>query len=156
MKKKIIISALVLLIIGLFVPIHKTYDDGTESYSALAYKIVKWNRPFYKNLVYSEREVYYFPISLESVEKLWSGMIIDPAFSLLTGIIHHTEDNRILVETVSDTGFFKPGQTVDITDYISDSYSEGEIIEIEYFPSANPSEANIDRIVDIYRAKKRQ
>ena len=156
MKKKIIISALALLIIGLFVPIPKTYADGTKSYNAIAYKIVNWNRPFYKDLVYSEREVYYFPISLESVEKLWSGMIIDPAFSLLTGIIHHTEDNRILVETVSDTGFFKPGQTVDITDYISDSYSEGEIIEIKNFPSANPSEANIDRIVDIYRAKKRQ
>ncbi len=46
MKKKvlIIISAIILVLAILFIPIPKTYKDGgTKEYSALTYKVVKWN-----------------------------------------------------------------------------------------------------------------
>ena len=114
--KKIIIIIIAVLLAGVIIPVPKTYADGTKSYSALAYKIVKWNRPFYKNLMFTQTEVYKFPHSLKSVDELWEGMEIDPAVSLMTGTAEITDDGRILLRITEDTGSFKEGDTADITD----------------------------------------
>ena len=154
MKTKIIIVAAAVLLIGLFVPVPKTYADGTKSYNAVAYKIVKWNRPFYKNLMFTEKEVYKFPHSLNSVEKIWAGMAIDPAVSTLTGTVEHFEDGRVLVRSLSDDAeVFEAGMTVDITDYIQEEYAEGETVAVEYVPSAYSKGPKVEKIVDVQRVK---
>ena len=83
MKKKLIIAVLVVIILAL-IPVPRTYkgaesDEGTKYYQALTYKIVKWNRKFYKDLVFTETEFYRFPFNFHSIDELWNGMCIDPA-----------------------------------------------------------------------------
>lgn len=83
MKKKIIVAVLIVIILAL-IPIPRTYkgaesDEGTKYYQALTYKIVKWNRKFYKDLVFTKTEFYRFPFNFYSIDELWNGMCIDPA-----------------------------------------------------------------------------
>ena len=83
MKKKIIVAVLIVIILAL-IPVPRTYkgaesDEGTKYYQALTYKIVKWNRKFYKDLVFTKTEFYRFPFNFYSIDELWNGMCIDPA-----------------------------------------------------------------------------
>ncbi len=154
MKKKIIIAAAAVLLAVLFIPVPKTYADGTKSYNAVAYKIVKWNRPCYKNLMFTQKEVYKFPHSLKSVDELWAGMAIDPAVSTLTGTVEHSADGRVLVRTISDDAeVFEAGMAVDITDYISEQFADGETVAVEYVPSAYSRGSKVEIIVDVQRVE---
>ncbi len=148
-KTKAIILTAAVLILALFIPVPKSYPDGTKSYSALAYKIVKWNRPFYKNLMFTETQVYRFPHSLKSVDKLWEGMAIDPALYIMKGTAIKTAQSRIEIEIIEDSGEFKPGDRVDITDSLKFDVSEGEPLIIEYLPEIRSKGAKINKIVDI-------
>ncbi len=83
MKKKIIVAVLIAVILAL-IPVPRTYkgaesDEGTKYYQALTYKIVKWNRKFYKDLVFNETVFYRFPFNFYSIDELWNGLCIDPA-----------------------------------------------------------------------------
>ena len=86
MKKKIIITSAVGLLIGLilFLPFPTgTYDDGgTKEYRALTYKIVVWNRYISKDVdinritgtsisKYHNTSVYWFPDNFKSIDELW-------------------------------------------------------------------------------------
>ena len=84
MKKRhtIIGLLLIVLVLILFVPIpNGSYDDGgTREYTALTYKIVKWNRltPTHNedgNIAdidtYSKTSVYWFPNNSKSIDELW-------------------------------------------------------------------------------------
>lgn len=83
MKRKLIISLVVILVLGvLFFPIYKgSYDDGgTRVYDALTYKIVVWNK-LYVNMAednqpaestaYKKTSVYWFPHNIKSIDELW-------------------------------------------------------------------------------------
>ena len=152
--KKIIIIIIAVLLAGIIIPVPKTYADGTKSYSALAYKIVKWNRPFYKNLMFTQTEVYKFPHSLKSVDELWDGMEIDPAVSIMTGTAEITDDGRILIRITEDTGSFKAGDTADITDYTEFEVKDGDILRVEYLPELYSKGPMISEIVDIKRVSE--
>ncbi len=77
--KKAVIAVAAALIAAVFIPVPKTYADGTKSYSALAYKIVRWNRHYNNNIIYKDTEFYRFPRNLRSVDEIWEGMQICPA-----------------------------------------------------------------------------
>ncbi len=68
----IIISAVILLIIGLFLPIPKGScdDGGTREYVALTYKIVDWNR-LTADGVYEKTRVYWGEDRYKSLDTLW-------------------------------------------------------------------------------------
>ncbi len=82
-KKVVIISCIVvfLLLAVLFVPYHMgTYDDGgTTEYTALTYKIVKWNRITIAiddngNAVsdsFKKTSVYWFSDKNKSIDELY-------------------------------------------------------------------------------------
>lgn len=85
MKKKIIIPIIIVisLLVVLFIPIPLgSYNDGgTFAYSALTYKIVKWNRmvpvynedgvPMERVDLYTNTSVYWFPNNYKSIDELW-------------------------------------------------------------------------------------
>ena len=76
MKKKtrLWIAAGVLLLIILFAPIPGSpcKDGGTRAYSALTYKIVKWQRDTGYD-VYKATKVYWLPNNFKSIDELWAG-----------------------------------------------------------------------------------
>ena len=70
--KRLWIPIVVLVLLAvLFVPVPGVMDDGgTRVYSALTYKIVKWNR--LDGLVRVKKtEVYFFPDNFKSMDALW-------------------------------------------------------------------------------------
>ena len=67
----ITISAILILFIPFPVPnVYK--DGGTQTYSALTYKVVKWNRIFDVNYQYSKTSVYWLPDNFKSLDELWT------------------------------------------------------------------------------------
>ncbi|MBR4765656.1 MAG: hypothetical protein IK085_02700, partial [Clostridia bacterium] len=154
MKKKIIVSAIALLVIGLFVPIPKTYADGTKSYNAIAYKIVSWNRPFYKNLMYTERDVYKFPHSLRSVDYLWEHMIIDPAVSEVRGVVVDAAGNGASVEVLEGDGDVLPGEIIEVP--ADENLEKSDIVQVEYVPEVKETGKKIKQIVDVRKESKEE
>lgn len=79
MKKQIIIiAAIVLALLIMFLPIPRgTYrDGGTKDYSALAYRIVVWNRLNGQineegSDKYHKTSVFWFPENFKSIDELW-------------------------------------------------------------------------------------
>lgn len=73
MKKKIWIPIVIVLIAVLFIPIPSGVykDGGTREYTALTYKIVKWNR-LTGDSTYDKLRVYLFPNNFRSIGSLWT------------------------------------------------------------------------------------
>ena len=83
MKKRIIIPAIIViaLLLVLFLPVPRVYDDGgTHEYAALTYKIVKWNRlvavcnengDMERIDTYTNTSVYWFPDNYKFIDELW-------------------------------------------------------------------------------------
>ena len=154
MKIKIIIAAAAVLLIGLFIPVPKTYADGTKSYSAVAYKIVKWNRPFYKNLMFTQKEVYKFPHSLKSVDELWEGMAIDPAVSEVRGVVIDTAGSGASVEITEGDDLILPGEIIEIP--ADGNIEKNDTVNIEYVPELQNSDKKINTIVDVQKENKEE
>ncbi|MBQ8817519.1 MAG: hypothetical protein IJZ83_03000 [Clostridia bacterium] len=83
MKKRIVIivAIVLVLLVILFVPFDRDYveDGGTRTYTALTYKVVKWERVgevYYtdgtieKN-TYSKTSIFWFPDNFKSIDELW-------------------------------------------------------------------------------------
>jgi hypothetical protein len=74
LKKKIIIIIIVsILLIVLFTPFSiKMYKDGgTRTYTALTYKIVRWNKIINANEIYKKTSIYWLPSNFKSIDELW-------------------------------------------------------------------------------------
>ncbi len=82
MKKRVVVIfiAIVALTAVLFVPIPQGQfrDGGTEVFSALTYKVVKWRRLVpagtgveAEESRYEKTSVYWFPDSMKSIDELW-------------------------------------------------------------------------------------
>ena len=69
MKKKVVIGAAAVLLAALFIPVPKTYADGTKSYSAVAYKIIKRSSPAEDGSVYVYKDFYAFPSNFRASSK---------------------------------------------------------------------------------------
>ncbi len=73
MRKKILIPVIIAVVLAiLFIPIPSGIykDGGTREYTALTYKIVKWNR-LTGDSTYSKTRFYFFPYNFKSVDSLW-------------------------------------------------------------------------------------
>ena len=72
-KKKWIIIPLVILLFVLVIPFSvKTYrDGGTAEFTALTYKIVKWNRINAHSDTYNKTKIYPFPMNFLSIGDLF-------------------------------------------------------------------------------------
>ena len=144
MKKKIIITAAALLVAALFIPVPKTYADGTKSYNAIAYKTVKWNRPYYKGLMFTQTETYRFPHSLKSVDELWEGMAIDPAVTFVKGTVEKTAQEGVTLRITEGNDDFAENETAEIiTDKADIALSENETVKVEYVLSPEISKSKI-------------
>lgn len=79
-KKIWIPIAILVLMAVLFVPVPSgTYKDGgTRTFSALTYKIVKWNRlPGIGEGRYEATKIYFFPKNFKSIDALWESEGVD-------------------------------------------------------------------------------
>lgn len=73
-KTKIFFASLVLLVILLlFVPVSTGVykDGGTRTYTALTYKIVKWQVLVDAETTYESTSVFWYPDNFKSYEELW-------------------------------------------------------------------------------------
>lgn len=135
MKKKLIIIAIIFLII-IFVPIPMgTYDDGTRTYNALTYKIVKWHKADLSVLGgwYYSTSVFWFPENFKNIDELKKmdaqldktegenvQAVVPDDFSIVFNFGRSTYDSEtgILIKEKWTSGFF--GNTVE--DYTTEYY----------------------------------
>lgn len=97
-KKVWIPVVVVVLLTVLFVPVPSGVykDGGTRVYSALTYKVVKWNR--LDGLVRVRKtNVYWFPDNFKSIDELWEmGQPEDESF--LATVVEINQGVNVLVE----------------------------------------------------------
>jgi len=74
MTRKKIIIVLVITLIACFIPIPTgTYKDGgTKTYTALAYKIIKWNVLISPENTYKSIDIYWFPDNFKSSNEFYN------------------------------------------------------------------------------------
>lgn len=70
-KTKIILLVLILLLI-VPIPNGTVKDGGTKQFTALTYKVVKWNRLVDVDNVYSATEFYPLPFNFLPLDRLWN------------------------------------------------------------------------------------
>ena len=71
MKGKIIAGIILFFILVIPIPTGIQKDGGTRTYSALTYKIVKWNRLNEEDGIYSKTRVYFLVDAYRSMGDLW-------------------------------------------------------------------------------------
>lgn len=104
MKKRIVTITLitVLLCAILFVPIPSgvCQDGGSREFTALTYKIVKWNR-LISDSIYSSNKVYFFPDNFKTIDELWDIEKVN-AIKAFDAKIITISGNSVIVEPFSD------------------------------------------------------
>lgn len=135
MKKKIwICIAGVVLLAILFVPIPSgTYKDGgTRAYSALTYRIVKWQRDTGSD-VYRATRVYWLPNNFKSIDSLWAG---EEAYvpHHFTATVLEMQSGHALVQPVEDEMEASVGSAISVdTSALEDIGAQvGSDVEIYY------------------------
>ena len=125
MKKKIWIPIVIVLIAVLFIPIPSGVykDGGTREYTALTYKIVKWNR-LTGDSTYDKLRAYLFPNNFRSIDSLWTREK-DIAEHSFTATVLEVGESSALVQPVSDSAELKS------SDKISFGISELEKLDVE-------------------------
>ena len=125
MKKKIWIPIVIVLIAVLFIPIPSGVykDGGTREYTALTYKIVKWNR-LTGDSTYDKLCVYLFPNNFRSIGSLWTREK-DKVEHSFTATVLEVGESSALVRPVSDSAELKS------SDKISFGISELEKLDVE-------------------------
>jgi len=103
MKKKIWIPIVIALIAILFIPIPSgVYDDGgTKEYTALTYKIVRWNR-LTEYGIYNKLRVYVFPNNFKSLNSSWAQEEAESEHSFIATVLEIGESS-VLVEPFPDS-----------------------------------------------------
>lgn len=125
MKKKIWIPIVIVLIAVLFIPIPSGVykDGGTREYTALTYKIVKWNR-LTGDSTYDKLRVYLFPNNFRSIGSLWTREK-DKAEHSFTATVLEVGESSALVQPVSDSAELRS------SDKISFGIGELEKLDVE-------------------------
>lgn len=80
MKKKLLLFVALILILFTPVPSPVYKDGGTRAYTALTYKIVRWQRPQDSGEAFKKTKVYPFPLNFLTIDALWEKELekIDP------------------------------------------------------------------------------
>ncbi|MBO5211864.1 MAG: DUF3221 domain-containing protein [Clostridia bacterium] len=112
MKKK---TAIILIIIGLLIlftpiPTGVYKDGGTKVYSALTYKIVKWNR-FAGVGKYSKTKVYIFPNNFKSIDALWETVNVEHS-EAFGGTIIEINDSNVIVKPEEESWISKSSDKI--------------------------------------------
>ena len=112
MKKKIWIPIVIVLIAVLFIPIPSGVykDGGTREYTALTYKIVKWNR-LTGDSTYDKLRVYLFPNNFRSIGSLWAHEEDNVEHSF-TATVLEVGGSSALVQPVSDSAELKSSDKI--------------------------------------------
>lgn len=73
MKKRraLIFVFIILAILVVPIPSGVYKDGGTRAYSALSYKIVKWQRAAENGEMYNKTRLYLFPNNFKTLDELW-------------------------------------------------------------------------------------
>lgn len=125
MKKKIIFVLVIIVVIAavLFVPIPAgaMKDGGSRVYSALTYKIIKWNRILSEHEFYKKTRVYWFPNNLKSVDELWKSENVNKTDNTITDI-------SLVLQT-----FGNKGLTFILNNETNKEYTYGEDYKLLYF-----------------------
>ena len=134
-KKKLIIIVIILLLIMFFPIPMGTYDDGTRTYNALTYIIVKWHKADLNvpGGWYYSTSVFWFPDNFKNIHELKQlkvqsdkadgknvQTIVPDDFSIVFNFGRSTYDSEtgILVKEKWPSGFY--GNTVE--DYTTEYY----------------------------------
>ena len=64
-------AVLFLFILLIPIPSGVVRDGGTRTFTALTYKIIKWNRNVDADEIYTDVDVYFLPDNFKSIEELW-------------------------------------------------------------------------------------
>ena len=112
MKKKIWIPIVIVLIAVLFIPIPSGVykDGGTREYTALTYKIVKWNR-LTGDSTYDKLRIYLFPNNFRSIGSLWAHEEDNVEHSF-TATVLEVGGSSALVQPVSDSAELKSSDKI--------------------------------------------
>ena len=71
MKKKLLLFVALILILFTPVPSPVYKDGGTRAYTALTYKIVRWQRLQNNGEIFKKTKVYPIPLNFLTVDELW-------------------------------------------------------------------------------------
>ena len=71
MKKKLLLLIIPLILLFTPVPSPVYKDGGTRAYTALTYKIVRWQRLQDSGKVFKKTKVYPIPLNFLTVDELW-------------------------------------------------------------------------------------
>ena len=149
MKRKWILIIVIFILVLLFVPMPTgTYKDGgTKTYSALTYKIVKWNR-LIEDGVYEKTRVYFLAKRYKSLEELWEKEMVgdDSRYMKYAGewldkdTAERCDDNilseLIITEIYADCFFAEPviasPNKVKLNGTLSDEWCVGDQVNCTY------------------------
>lgn len=103
MKKKVWIPIVIVALLAILVipiPIGAYRDGGTREYTALTYKVVKWNRLTGDGeIAYGKTKVYFFPNNFKSIDALWD-MEAEQEECIFTATVLEISDAGVLVQPV--------------------------------------------------------
>jgi len=135
MKKRIWIPIVIVVILAiLFVPIPTgtMKDGGTKVYSALTYKIVKWNR-LYNDDMFTETKVYFGTDSWKSIDDLFAEEQpnID---NVVRAIIIEINESSVLIEPLE--GELERNSSdriiIDVSNFADIGAKVGSLVEVTY------------------------
>ena len=136
MKKilKICIPVLLLLAI-LFVPIPTGVykDGGTRQYSALTYKLIKWNR-LHNDGIYQSTQIYWLPDNFKDIDTLFYTYEEHKVVSSFVAKIIELDENVALVEPVEGEieRYSADRIYVGVAAFEDIGAKEGDLVEIFY------------------------
>jgi len=151
MKKKVVIGAAAVLLAALFIPVPKTYADGTKSYSAVAYKIIKRSSPAEDGSVYVYKDFYAFPSNFRASSKPED--VSEPAEEDTTAQVTDETENAEAGKTVPETEKEKetesPETTAKPTTTIPNTYVYDPSDSVHYVRLSWSSSADYPQVVFI-------
>lgn len=145
MKKKIWIPIVIVLIAVLFIPIPSGVykDGGTREYTALTYKIVKWNR-LTGDSTYDKLRIYLFPNNFRSIGSLWAHEEDNVEHSF-TATVLEVGGSSALVQPVSDSAELKSSDKI--------SFGIGELEKLDVKVGSVVKVTYTDEIMESYPAQ---
>lgn len=84
------------MILAVPIPTGRYKDGGTREYTALTYKIVRWNRLTGADGTYSKTKVYFFPDNFKSIDSLWDKEEGEIEHSFTAEVLEITEDSALV------------------------------------------------------------
>lgn len=133
MKKKMWLIPIIILLFVLVIPIPTGmyWDGGTMEFTALTYKIVKWNRMYANSNTYNKLKIYPFPMNMLSIGDLFEIEREKEGAKMYTYsgpfVLYGDGDAKISLNLID-------GWQTDTYDSAGEFYSKEEIKEgIKYF-----------------------